>query len=375
MGSFITCGIVDKYIIFSFIPPIFLFLYRMNLRTAKILEYPLLLCLISSLSMCLSIIPFLILKKRSKSHFGKDKNRMDEEAFNKFKKKRCQSFYFIIIVSILDYIHTMLTIFNYSREESSNHWAFEIIIINLISYCLLKIKLYKHHYLCIIIITISGISLNVFDYLNYNDKFIYIIIEYTNKFIICLEYCLDYYAMEKNYTTPYEVCFYIGFFSFFLSIIIFGILIYEDIKYLYDSITYFYIIDLKGLFLVFAFIILNFLYNLCFFISIKKYNPNYMIMLLVIGNVYSSFNLNIWRIIRKIIIAIIFVFIFLIYNEIIEINCCGLEKNTKRNIRIRARLENSEFIESINEVDNDSIIEIDGYSIEINGLDDENIII
>ena len=370
MGSFITCGIVDKYIIFPFIPGIALFFYRIALRIAKILEYPLLICLISSLSMCLSIIPFLILKKRSKSHFGKDKNRMDEEAFNKFKKKRCQRFYFIIITSILDYIQTMLTSFDYSRDKSTNHWAFEIIVINLISYCLLKIKLYKHHYLCIIIITISGISLNVIDYLNYNDKFIYIIIEYTNEFILCLGYCLAYYAMEKNYTTPYEVCFYIGFFSFFLYIITFGILIYEDINYLYDSIKYFYILDLKELLLVFAFIILNFLYNLCFFISIKKYNPNYMIILFVIGKVYSSFDLNIWRRITTIIIAIIFVFIFLIYNEIIEINCCGLEKNTKRNIRIRARLENSEFIESINEEDNDSLIEIDGYNIEIKGLDD-----
>ena len=33
------------------------------------------------------------------------------------------------------------------------------------------------------------------------------------------------------------------------------------------------------------------------------------------------------------------IFIFAIYIEIIEINCCGLEKNTKRNIRKRAQID------------------------------------
>ena len=36
---------------------------------------------------------------------------------------------------------------------------------------------------------------------------------------------------------------------------------------------------------------------------------------------------------------LLILFLSLIFNEIIEINCCGLEKNTKRNIRYRAEIE------------------------------------
>ena len=36
---------------------------------------------------------------------------------------------------------------------------------------------------------------------------------------------------------------------------------------------------------------------------------------------------------------LIILFILLIFNEIIEINCCGLQKNTKKNIIKRAEIE------------------------------------
>ena len=60
------------------------------------------------------------------------------------------------------------------------------------------------------------------------------------------------------------------------------------------------------------------------------------------------------------------IFIFAIYIEIIEINCCGLEKNTKRNIRKRAQIdaENNDNYYDNNERF-ESKIEIDGFLIEI----------
>ena len=125
-----------------------------------------------------------------------------------------------------------------------------------------------------------------------------------------------------------------------MCFISFGICICVDKKYLDETIKYFNNFDLEELFLLFAFLILHLLYNLCIYISIKRYNPNYVINLFIIEEtIYSLKDIGNWYFYINIILTIIYIFIFLIYNEIIEINCCGLDKNTKRNIRKRAQTE------------------------------------
>ena len=130
------------------------------------------------------------------------------------------------------------------------------------------------------------------------------------------------------------------------------------------------------MFLLFAFIFLHFIYNLCICISNKRYNPVYIITLFIFQEVsYSLEDAKNWKFYINIILAIIFTFVFLIYNEIIEINCCGLEKNTKKNIRKRAQID---AVKNDNYYDNneryESLTEIDGFPIELEniGLEDES---
>ena len=191
MSLIVTCGVIDKFIIFAIIPGLVSFLYTPIKGNIRINDYPILYYISTSLSICLFIIPFLILKKRSKRKPIEHQKIMDE-AFKKYKKKRCKRFYLLIVLAILDNIIEMIMVFNFinKKKKKSNHWTFDIIIINFISYFLLKIKLYKHHYLCIIIIAILDISLNIFYYINCNDTFIYILIDYTNELVICFSFCL-----------------------------------------------------------------------------------------------------------------------------------------------------------------------------------------
>ena len=157
-----------------------------------------------------------------------------------------------------------------------------------------------------------------------------------------------------------------------MCFISFGICICVDKKYLDEAIKYFNNFDLEELFLLFAFLILHLLYNLCIYISIKRYNPNYVINLFIIEEtIYSLKDIGNWYFYINIILTIIYIFIFLIYNEIIEINCCGLDKNTKRNIRKRAQ---TELEKNDNNERFESLIEIDGFVFELqnNGLNDVN---
>ena len=87
---------------------------------------------------------------------------------------------------------------------------------------------------------------------------------------------------------------------------------------------------------------IQFIFNLFIFITLKKFTVCHILIIIVIAElepfcrdlVHNNFN--------SIIIIIEFIcilFILLIFNEIIEINCCGLQKNTKKNIIKRAEIE------------------------------------
>ena len=207
MGSLVSCGTIDKNIIFPIIPALTLFLYLYALRNG-IIKINLIIFLCSSISKSLSFIPFLILKKRSKTNYAKD---FSDKLVKQYKKARCQRFYFILLSSVLDYIRAMLSA--YFDEFDSNHWAFDILVINFVSFLLLKTKLYKHHYFCLIIIFISGVLLNIIDYIQKKVDLIIIILNYIKELSICLGNCIDKYTMDKKYTSPYELCLYNGLFS------------------------------------------------------------------------------------------------------------------------------------------------------------------
>ena len=67
------------------------------------------------------------------------------------------------------------------------------------------------------------------------------------------------------------------------------------------------------------------------------------------------------------IIIIIGLFIILImtllFNEVIELNCFGLQNNTKKNIQLRAKIEENNLINNKDEEDN---VSLENYVFNIN---------
>ena len=256
MVSPVSCGRIDKNIIFPIIPVLILFFYKLALRN-EIIETNPIIYLFSSVSKCLSFIPFLITKKRSKTKYAKD---LSDKLVQQYKKIRCQRFYLILISTIFEYIQTILSQF-YVKFDS-NHWAFDILVINFVSFLLLKAKLYRHHYFCLIIISISGIISNIFDYRIYfskNRSFINIILNYIKDLLLCLGNCIDKYTMDKKYTSPYELCLYNGLFSFCLYLATFGVLVLHDKTYLDVVVDYFGKMNMNQLLYIILFFIFYFI--------------------------------------------------------------------------------------------------------------------
>ena len=364
MVFFISCGIVEKKILYPIIAGISTFICRIALTESKIIDFPLLLCLLSSLSMSLSFIPLIIIKINNPNLLA-EYNHLEEnnKMIKDYKKDIKIGFLLITLTSILDFINTMVNCFS-NIESFTNSWAIDIVIISLFTKYSLKLDLHRHQILCIIIIILSGLLLNIIDFYNNleKDKIIDIICVVLKEISLSLKICINRYTMDNNHMTPFEICFYEGLFEFILFSISYFIYSY----FFYNSNNIFQIFidynnEIKNnleIILISIIIILNFTYNLLSFLTVKYYHPCYVITIFIIQEIGSNLlkintdNLKYYHFIT-ILISIIFVFVFLIFNEIIEINCLGLEKNTKRNISIRSDRESEKLSESFNENNND----------------------
>ena len=91
------------------------------------------------------------------------------------------------------------------------------------SYFIFRVKLYRHHYLSIIIILIlcisSDISSNKFSSENFTDNYLDMIMIFFDEFLLALTYILYKYYMIKKYIIYFEIMFYEGLIESVLSII------------------------------------------------------------------------------------------------------------------------------------------------------------
>ena len=122
-------------------------------------------------------------------------------------------------------------------------------------------------------------------------------------------------------------------------------------------------------FIIFMFT--QFIFNIFILIINKNSTPCHILIMLIIGQFapyIKALTNDVKNSIILIIGLLIILFFTLIFNEIIEIKCLGLNKNTKKNIALRA--EDDRFsvdkIDNISEEDNSEIGEEDGEYKKIN---------
>ena len=122
---------------------------------------------------------------------------------------------------------------------------------------------------------------------------------------------------------------------------------------MYDE--YFNKFNVKELFVIFGVIFTQLGINLTTLFTDKNNSPCHNFIIFVFGQ--FAYYINFQGYAPLFIVCLIFILFFsLLFNEIIEINVCGLSYNTKRNIIIRADSElliKSETIEEQNDNDND----------------------
>ena len=142
--------------------------------------------------------------------------------------------------------------------------------------------------------------------------------------------------MEKKYCSIYEISFYTGV----SNSILFGIM--EIIDYYYFSLDnldeYFGNFNATEFLVMIGFMIIQLGLYLSLLITIKNYTPCHVFTITVFGQLSDYLDFSTISII--LIICYLFIFLIsLIFNEIVEINVCGLSKNTKRNIIQRSENE------------------------------------
>ena len=105
----------------------------------------------------------------------------------------------------------------------------------------------------------------------------------------------------------------------------------------YDE--YFNKFNITELFVILGVILTQFGINITTLFTVKNNSPCNVFIIFVFGHLAYYINFDTFSILI-IICLIIILFLALIFNEIIEINLCGMSDNTKKNIAIRAGKEN-----------------------------------
>ena len=222
------------------------------------------------------------------------------------------------------------------------------------------------------IFTILGALLNI-NIAFYNDNNLYKVrnlskhvMKIFGEIVFSLAMVVNKYTIEEKFSSPYEICFYQGIINLILFLLI--ALIFPN----YCNLSvYWSKLDIPKFLEFLAISGTQFIYNLFNLITVKYYSAFHVLISIIFCEIhFYLFNVfsNAIVIIPLIGFSSIFL-VFLLFVEIIEINCFELQKNTKKNIAIRAeideklckdddeesqRTESEQINDSVNDKDNES---------------------
>ena len=368
----ISFGKINRYLVLILIGAIFrallTFMESMSENFDEENKHPIVYCIIYSLGLCLNFILLLIIKFRNKSAKKVEKEKTIENilpldkdnqksirmsAFTHVHIKKIsnkEKYLWILLISIIDYIrYVLFCIYWVNIKNYINTWGFTIGFMSIFSYKILQIKLYRHHFLCIIIIIIEGISYNFiapkFEHesfmKNYKHYLNFLITETLFSFINVL----DKYLIHKKYINPCEILFSQGIIEFILGAITLTITtkigkldnFFEFISSLQNN--------WKEIVLFIALIIDQFLIYSVQITIIDIFSPFHVFLMNTLNEfilfffMIDLFERDFLVIIATISCIIICLVMILIFIEIIELNFCGLSYMTTKNIQLRADLD------------------------------------
>ena len=355
--SFISLGKLDKNIIPIILGSIVCFLNRLlnTFTGTKLFKNTILTNICISSSKLFAVIPLIIFKMRSKSskktitqnspnlNITQTNNSL-EYIYNdddKEKEIRKGTWKFIFMSGIIFTINQFLYVL--TCRIKSDTYILLILAIAVFYYIFLKIKLYRHHYLSIILIIITGLIMDfVLENLNYDitNNLWLLIIRVIREIIYSLTTVIDKYIMEKKLVSAYQILLCDGIITVIIFII-FAIFDYYFIGYFDKYDDYFTNFNNIELIVIFGVLITQFFLNLFLLVTIKVNSPCHIFIIYVLGQFAYYIDFSKKAIIVSCCLILILFFSF-IFNEMIEINFFGLSFNTKRNIIARAENEGKE---------------------------------
>ena len=281
------------------------------------------------------------------------------------KKRKCLHYFILCLLFILNICFGNLSsIFTNKRIESNlfpnsdlNFIFTEIIFLCCISAFLLKYKYYKHHIISLVIFMIINIICFFLQNHNLNIKinfFIYFVIFLLHITFDAAYNCYQKYMMEKFYYSYWNVAFVPGIIQLICGINGLIIQLVLSSKEIY---SYF---NENKLEIVFR-IILPFIFHviMCplFILILYYFKPDFILIIFQLASIIKGImnSLNSWKLYVCVALNILQILVLMIYLEILELNFCGLNENTQRNIDLRGQddffLEGRDSSTSSNDTD------------------------
>ena len=309
--------------------------------------------IVISVAEILNVIPFIISRKRSKTkliandlkNVGSKEEKKFEYIYEEIHDIKDEVKYkklYIILIGILFFFNYFM--FVYTFKVKSNIWITYILFSSIFYYLIFKAKLFNYHYLSIIIILLTGLIIDIVEN-NFEEDWSTdkkgFIISIIRLILLPFNFVIIKYTIEKKFVSPYEIGFYTGIINLILFII-FAIL---DYKFLHWNENYDFINNFKSteiLYMLGLLVSNFFVFTFCLIID-KNNSPCHIFIMFIFGQIAYFTNQKNVSLVSVIIAPVIILFFSLVFNEIIELNFCGLSRNTKRNMASRAK---DEIIES-----------------------------
>ena len=344
----ISLGTIDKNLIPILVACVFSFLSRLLLsyKNTILFSHPLISNYFSIAPKYFTIIPFIIITIRSKKSVQpleqNETTKKDNLLYRKAKKKISKGkWIFILLSGVIYFIQSTILLFTISIK--TNLYILNILITSIFSQIVFKIKLFRHHWLSIILIILTGLILDlgtlnlIKDTMNNWKSLLF---RFIREIIFSFHDIINKYAMENKFCSVYEISFYTGI----ILTVLFGIFAILDYCFFHlDNFKdYFDNFNVKELFVLLGYIITQLgLYVGALFTN-RDNTPCHIFIIYVFGQLafYMDFSVNS---IAVIICLIFILFMSLLFNEIIEFNFCGLSNNTKKNIMLRLNSEDSDI--------------------------------
>ena len=310
-----------------------------------------------SSSKIFAIIPLIIIKLRAKhvSHKDIEKTNPDTLIENIESDKKVSTFksktLFILLSSTIFFVNQLFYVL--TLQIKSNTSIVIILFTSIFYYFIFKMKLFKHHYLSIVLIILIGFVIDIIlgnFQTDVNNNLGLFFLRFLREILYSLSSVVDKYVMEYKFISVYILLLCHGLIHSTLFIII-AIFDY-NFNMLNDNYEEFFAtFDKYELLVLFGVLVTQFGINLSILMTNKYYTPCHICIVFIFGQfAYYLYDIKLITII-VILCLILVLFFTLIFNEIILLNFWGLSNNTKENIMIRADHEDFNILTKMSTID------------------------